>query len=106
MFHSAFMVQGVVDLYRGTKIDDVSRFPSMVSQLSWPDCLEYRGSINEATGVHHLPDPPCVANIRERISVEEDQIGPLPHAYGAKFLIRAEYAGGGARAGMDRLRRS
>ena len=78
----------------------------MVCQLSWSDRLEYRRSINEPAVVHHLPDPPRVANIRERIGVEEDQIGTLSHFDGAEILIRAEYAGGATGSGMDRLRRS
>jgi len=58
----------------------------MVSQLSWSDRLEYRRSINQAAVVHHLPDPARVANIRERIGVEEDEIGPLSHLDGAEIL--------------------
>src|SRR6266571_4759808 len=73
--------------------------------LSWSDRLEYRRSINQVAVVHHLPDPARVTNIRERIGVKEDEIGPLTHFDSAEILIRAEYARGAARASMDRLRR-
>ncbi|HLN99886.1 MAG TPA: hypothetical protein VK208_15615 [Pyrinomonadaceae bacterium] len=53
--------------------------------------------------MHHLPDPPRVANIRERIGIEENQIGPLSYLNGAEIFFRAEYASGAAGAGMDRL---
>ena len=74
-------------------------------QLSWFDRLEYRGSINHATVMHDVPDPACVANIDERIVVEEDKVGPLSHLDGAEIFIRAQNPGSSAGARMNRLHR-
>ena len=95
-----------VKTLKADKTDTMASCAHCAPQLSWSDRLEYRRSINQAAVVHHLPDPPRVANIRERIGVEKHQIGPLPHLNGTEILIRAEYSGGAAGAGMDRLRRS
>ena len=55
--------------------------------------------------MNDVPDPACVANIDERIVVEEDKIGPLSHLDGAEIFIRAQNPGRSAGAGMDRLHR-
>jgi len=43
--------------------------------------------------VHHLPDPSRVANIGQRIRVEQNQIRNLSLGYGAERIQRAEKLG-------------
>ena len=90
----------ITNCYRSTSLISIRS-----GWLLWSDYLKYRWSINQLAVVHHLPDPAGVANIRERIGVEDYEIGPLSRLDSAKILIRAEYAGGAAGSGMDRLRR-
>src|SRR5215471_3975333 len=68
--------------------------------------LEYRRSIHHAAVVYYLPNPPRIANIRNRIGGEKNKISPLSHLDGAEILIGAEDARSAARRGMNRLHRS
>jgi hypothetical protein len=71
-----------------------ARFAYRQAALSWFNRHEYRGSINQTAVVHHLPDPRRVANVCERIGIENDQISPLPHLYCSQILVRAGNARG------------
>jgi hypothetical protein len=44
--------------------------------------------------MHHLPDPARVANIDERIVVEENKVRPLSHLDGAEIFIHLRVAPG------------
>ena len=56
--------------------------------------------------MHDVPDPARVANVRERIGVQKNEIGPLSDFDRAEFLIGAKYASSATSAGMNRLQRS
>lgn len=60
-------------------------------------------SINQLPVVHHVPDSTCVANVGQRIRVEEDEVGPLPYFDRAELFVSAEDSGRGASARLNRL---
>jgi hypothetical protein len=53
--------------------------------------------------LQHAPNLLRVANIDERIRVEDDYVRPLSDFDRAEILFGAEYAGGSARSGVDCL---
>ena len=74
-------------------------------QLSWFEDPDYRRSINHAPVVNYLPNPPGIANIRQRIGVEKNEVSYFADLDCAQILICSEYACRGPSAGMERLRR-
>ena len=73
--------------------------------LPWSHNLEHSRSINEAAVLHHIPDPPRIANVCERIGVQEDQVCPLSHFDRAQVLFCSKDASSTGRTRLNRLSR-